>query len=467
MLKLPQIVLACLVMLSLVQACGAKSSEEDQQIDELAGQMETGDGLTNTDTESGQEQRDSQPQIPIETNDTNTTNSNATNSADESSSLLQDFAIQGLSDQAVTNQLMLSWSAASDVAVVYDLKLGSDSECEAVIYEYNDLSTASIDLSDINDGTYFLCLLAKVGDEQLEASNHGMRVRFDTTEPPALTQFEVSTLSVAQPAGTSADRLGMLHLSLGFPVETQDYDRLELRYKETSLADCSDGNELPLGSLDFSSDYELDLYLSPGKTYEFLLCIWDAAGNVRSSALASGAITVPANQRVFLSSAMFDGNFAADYNGESFANGLDGADYRCQNLAEGAGLGGKWMAILSDDAEKAKDRLLLYDNGAVIDVLGNSIHSISTSIWLGLQAGIKLNELGADIGANITWTATRVGGENRVGSSCNNWTSAENADFGGYGLSNTTAAADWLGNAGSLGCANSFRIYCLEQALVP
>jgi hypothetical protein len=52
--------------------------------------------------------------------------------------------------------------------------------------------------------------------------------------------------------------------------------------------------------------------------------------------------------------------------------GLDGADFRCQSSAMGAGLSGKWKAWASDSAHDAADRIL------------------SNGPWFAVKTGIKL-----------------------------------------------------------------------------
>ncbi len=457
------------VLLTLVmvgQACGAKKKDNGSASEPLDAGLETNDGLTNPDAAiPGGTPEPQNPEQAVTSEPA--TEPNPGNSSTGMDALLQSFSLQGVSDQAITNQLSLSWSAASSESVLYDVALASDAGCETLVHEYNDIAATSVDLSGIADGSYYICLSAEFEEERLPASNSGLLVTFDTHPPEALESFAIAAKTAEQPAGTSALQLGTLELSISFPAAADDYERMELRYGESMPESCTAGSNMPLGSLDFGSDLTLEMNLSPGASYFFLACIWDAAGNLQSMPLAAGAITVPADHRVFLSSETFKGNMAADYQATSFNSGLEGADFRCQHLASEAGLGGRWSAVLSDDNNAAKDRITLH-NGSVVDVMGASILATASSLWSDLDSGIRLNESAVDIGNVKVWTATQSGGESQLGSSCNNWSSEDPGDSAGYGLSGVTPVSFWLG--GGLGdepCDTSLRLYCIEQSLIP
>src|SRR5262245_51629174 len=81
----------------------------------------------------------------------------------------------------------------------------------------------------------------------------------------------------------------------------------------------------------------------------------DLAGVVSPDlATAASPDLTPVQKRVFVTAGSWNGNLKAAGAG---SDGLDGANKLCQGAATTAGLGGTWVAWLSDSTHDAKDRI--------------------------------------------------------------------------------------------------------------
>jgi len=383
---------------------------------------------------------------------------------------LTSFQIVSHNDQIVSKQTLLNWQdASSSPATSYQLILAASADCQNVVYDFTISTNSEYDLQTVTDGSYYICLEASLDGQSLAASNSGMLLVLDTTPPPALAYFELETIRAAKPDNTSADKLGSLALSISFPGDTTDYHLFALKYQEGSLDSCSSGQEYPLVVSDFTTDLQTEIKLSPGKSYAFRVCIDDKAGNRLEQALTSNRST-PGAQRMFISSQAYTGNFMLSQDGNDFVDGLSGADYRCQALADGAQLQGKWSAVLSDDQTNAKDRIQLYQS--VIDVSGGALVNNASDLWLGLDYPLGLNESGVSAGAStVSWTGTISGGTARAATHCANWSSGQSSSDGGIGLAGTDGDLGlWLAGPGffnKYSCNNTATLYCIEQAQAP
>lgn len=173
--------------------------------------------------------------------------------------------------------------------------------------------------------------------------------------------------------------------------------------------------------------------------------------------------------RAFVTSTTYDGNLG----------GIAGADAKCQTRADAASLGGTWKAIISDSSTTALSRnknrvkpiyelsgrlvmnpsapgvLFGETSGTVFAV--NALFGGSSS---ALPTSISITELGTTPGTNQAWTGTSNMGVSS-GSSCTNWTSNSSGVNGTYGNS-SSVAYQWIIQGGA-NCANTYRLYCLED----
>lgn len=174
---------------------------------------------------------------------------------------------------------------------------------------------------------------------------------------------------------------------------------------------------------------------------------------------------------VFVTSQTYTGNL----------DGLSGADSKCQELADAAGLSGSFKAWLSDSTTEAHDRLA---QAAVPYVRVDGVHVAKN--WTDLTDGsllapIDKDETGDLVFAENVWTGTRSDGTtshlNGTETQCNDWTSS---DFAGCTRAEGICAnignsfrtnVDWTDRGACACCgprdigsqANILHLYCFEQ----
>jgi hypothetical protein len=167
--------------------------------------------------------------------------------------------------------------------------------------------------------------------------------------------------------------------------------------------------------------------------------------------VCAGVACLPA-RRVFVSSATYTGSLG----------GATGADAKCQSLAGAAGLGGTWMAWVSDSSSSPSTRFTL--SAAEYRLLDGTLVAAGWSALTSgsLSAGIALDEHGQPFtGTSETWTATYFDGT-LYASGCNDFKS------GSHGATNVT-----VGIATETGvnwtdvyfqyCDRTDHLYCFEQ----
>lgn len=145
--------------------------------------------------------------------------------------------------------------------------------------------------------------------------------------------------------------------------------------------------------------------------------------------------------------------------------GLDGADSKCQQLADAANLSGTFKAWLSDAAESAAERLTHSDVPYVTP--GDPGYVIADN-WADLTDGSLAQAISYDEDGNLNefapvWTGTDQFGQalSPGGDFCNGWGSGSVGDWAVYGI---TAATDGLWTAFDIDdCFISHRLYCIQQ----
>ncbi len=161
------------------------------------------------------------------------------------------------------------------------------------------------------------------------------------------------------------------------------------------------------------------------------------------------AILTP--KTVFVTSQAFNGNLG----------GLAGADQKCQDAADDAGLPGVYKAWLSDDDETPAQRFDTLAVGPYIRTDGGTVAGGWGDLTDGtLNAAINRDENGTSVGTVSVWTATLADGSENLGA-CLNWTSASGDDEGEVGRS-TGTDTQWT-DSGEVECDNNLRLYCFEQ----
>jgi hypothetical protein len=179
----------------------------------------------------------------------------------------------------------------------------------------------------------------------------------------------------------------------------------------------------------------------------------------------SGACT-PA-RRVFVSSAVYDGNLG----------GHAGADAKCNALAGAAHLGGAWMAWVSDATSSPAQRFAKASVG--YRLLDGTLIAANWAALTGgasLQSPIDLTETGvslatADKVSSRTWTATSPRGSFDV-ASCANFGSNATTQTGEVGHCTFTGTAptpdggqptNWTASFAAEPCNVTHHLYCFEQ----
>ena len=155
---------------------------------------------------------------------------------------------------------------------------------------------------------------------------------------------------------------------------------------------------------------------------------------------------------VFVTSEQFAGSLG----------GLGGADAKCQAAADAAGLGGTFMAWLSDEDSTAAERFKTLALGPYIDTKGATVAGGWGDLTDGtLNAPIMHDENGDDRSNSSVWTGTEANGSG-ASTNCQNWTSASAAVNGTDGVSDQVNDG-WTNRAGEFDCAAFRRLYCFEQ----
>jgi cysteine-rich repeat protein len=165
------------------------------------------------------------------------------------------------------------------------------------------------------------------------------------------------------------------------------------------------------------------------------------------------------SKRVFVSSALYDGNLG----------GLVGADEKCQALADAANLAGTWMAWISTNEGSPSTRFT-QSNTAYTLVDGTQVAANWASLIDGtLDHAIDMTETGgmppigntscAGGGFATVWSATNINGT-LSGASCNNFTSTQGGGLWGQATVTNSSWTSWC--SGGI-CTWNSPIYCFQQ----
>jgi hypothetical protein len=159
----------------------------------------------------------------------------------------------------------------------------------------------------------------------------------------------------------------------------------------------------------------------------------------------------PLGLRVFITSATFTGNLTA---AARKADGLEAADALCQTAADGANLGGRFMAYLSSKNEDAVTRFA--EDGPFHLLDGRTVaYANASSVGGGTMADVT-TEKGSPLLHESFWTGSSAAGR-ASGDDCMGWTDES--------LFNDGAMASAYGGDSEveLACEHSHHLLCLEQ----
>ncbi len=161
-------------------------------------------------------------------------------------------------------------------------------------------------------------------------------------------------------------------------------------------------------------------------------------------------------RRVFVTSETYPGNLG----------GLDGADGRCQDLADQALLGGSFRAYIQNVEEAVDAHLTDHAGVPYVRLDGLMVAESFTDLTDGgLAAPLSLDEQRMEHGgpAALAWTglATMFPGD------CQDWSTVEgNCDGGstcGSGGAVMSAGASWEFDGSHILCSTPLHLYCIEH----
>jgi hypothetical protein len=157
---------------------------------------------------------------------------------------------------------------------------------------------------------------------------------------------------------------------------------------------------------------------------------------------------------MFVTSSTYTGNLG----------GLDGADAKCNALAEEAELPGTYKAWLSTTTVNAKDRIADSTLGFQ-RVDGEMIAAnLSDLIDWEILNPISRDEYDATVTTSV-WTGTNESGNKISTSTCQDWT-YELSDLGGGSACGNSGASDfrWTFSIASYTCGTMRPFYCIQQS---
>lgn len=280
----------------------------------------------------------------------------------------------------------------------------------------------------------------------------------DVTAPISPSAFSVAGGGV----------LGDVLLMLGYPDNTDDYARIDIRRSAGAVApaDCESGT-IVTSITDFTGQVFTDAGLYPGSENSYLACVYDSAGNViKTESLSKGRAAD--KQRMFVTSAKYSGNLKADFQGATFTTGLAGADARCQYHANQANLGGTFRAVLGAYGTSARRRLPIF--GGVYNLKKERVASDLNSFWdASVDNHIRYDETGArvdDADATTTdepvWTGLNTDGRVENLYTCSDWSSSSASGLLGYAsISADSYSGSWISGSYTT-CSYEARLYCIE-----
>ncbi|MBI2603443.1 MAG: hypothetical protein HYW48_10355 [Deltaproteobacteria bacterium] len=301
--------------------------------------------------------------------------------------------------------------------------------------------------------SYRLCMYDASGNLNSNHSVSGVAAQ-DAVAPPSLQGFY---------SQTGGDFLGEIVLGLTFPTDTSDYNSVGIRRKVGSNApsDCQDAllvksiSVFPGGGV-----FQIDDVGIPGEIYSYRVCIGDGRGNETSQDIATAFTNSRASHRIFVTSYMWKG---------VEIGGLEGADQKCNFVAEASQKWGIWRAILSG-SDHAKDHIQFI--APIRNMLGTNVLTDPSLIWstdsipvFSLAAPLNFDELGRPTIA-MPWTGSTPDGF-AASDTCHDWTGETTSTSESSIIGNPTlTTSKWI-HAQERNCYNSGPLYCVDGQINP
>lgn len=157
------------------------------------------------------------------------------------------------------------------------------------------------------------------------------------------------------------------------------------------------------------------------------------------------------------------GRFAFVSSPWTVANGLPGADARCQSLADARSLPGTYVALLATTTSSAGSRLV--DGEPWVRVDGVPLASTAADVIQGrLATSLNVDHSGTYLNRDTVFTGVPVSGDltmtSTLDETCNDWT--DPFGFATTGNNVRTSSAWYADNLGSITCSAQ-RLYCFQQ----
>ncbi|MFT6069164.1 MAG: hypothetical protein ACJAT2_000359 [Bacteriovoracaceae bacterium] len=310
-------------------------------------------------------------------------------------------------------------------------------------------------LSALSEGVFGVQM--QVTDQGGNVVTDTMSFTWDTTPPPALTTFSGVT--------TAGLNNAIIDVVVDFPLNVSDYEVVEIRGQQGSSAptNCTSGTVLKTyntgtGFVDDSYEQETNY---PGGVFSARACISDKAGNLTSSQTYTN-VSSSKQHKFFVSSALFTGDLKKDYLAVSFNDAHEGANARCKDLADTAGIStasDRWVAIIGTNLMNANKKIAV--NGTINSMNSDVVATSKFDLWD--SAMIQTNEFdenGTNVGGVKVWSGILGTGALDV-NHCQSFTDETNL-FQGMSGQADRGNEQWV-QKGAQTCDSTFPIWCISQ----
>jgi hypothetical protein len=169
-------------------------------------------------------------------------------------------------------------------------------------------------------------------------------------------------------------------------------------------------------------------------------------------------------KRVFATSTAYSGDLKTAGGGSS---GRAGADQLCNTVAMVAGLGGRWVAWLSDTTaaiDHVSDVSPWYTtcvDTTVTHCGQGALFATKAELMFDPAGAIMWDESGQPAPGTGVWTGTAAGGS-ASGQSCQQWSNGTSSSIGTIGSTERYRNGGWT-SLQTLGCDSPLHLYCFEQ----
>jgi hypothetical protein len=134
----------------------------------------------------------------------------------------------------------------------------------------------------------------------------------------------------------------------------------------------------------------------------------------------------------------------------------------CQNVADSRGLGGQWVAWLSERWTTGDDDAIdkITSDGPWLLLTGQEAFHNRGQLATTPSVPINVTEMETTLGSGNVWTGTILGGT-AAGWTCENW-DTNNYDM--YGTTGSVASTEgWTASSTTTACNAPEHVYCFER----